>query len=487
MDADGWGSDAPQVTRTQLEKVQSAYKPTKVNISELTSQKQEPSRFAAAPKNDTPEDVVRGGYQPIGKVDIAAIRRQAQESGGLKDDRPIPVKGSYEPVGKVDIAAIRAKAQAPAPRQPEREEEQESSRSLADRSAAFSQSERLTELPKPKVSNRFGSSGAFTGTKAPAPGGFVAKPIASTAPVGAASKTFADEGGKTPAQIWAEKKAKERGISSGESSPAAGGFKSIASPIKSQSSGGWQSGYTGKKWNAVQTTHTGKSATSNNSDQNAGQEEPASGLSGGVSAARERFAGAPPIGVGRPSYPREDSEPPPLDTSSKPNAGARGVPIPGLPNRSAYDDADDDVPAVQSVNVPPPPAQRRSPSPPPDIRSSSPIRIIQPVARGKEAELEPAHDGSSAPVPRGSLAQAASTQREDETAGRRTAQAAAAATFGGAAVAAAAVVASSGGKRAVVQYDYEKAEDNEIELREGDFVTEIDQVDEDWYVYPYGP
>ena len=36
--------------------------------------------------------------------------------------------------------------------------------------------------------------------------------------------------------------------------------------------------------------------------------------------------------------------------------------------------------------------------------------------------------------------------------------------------------------RALVQYDYEKGEDNEIELREGEFVTDIDQVDADWWV-----
>jgi hypothetical protein len=39
-----------------------------------------------------------------------------------------------------------------------------------------------------------------------------------------------------------------------------------------------------------------------------------------------------------------------------------------------------------------------------------------------------------------------------------------------------------GGLRAQVQFDYEKAEDNEIELREGEFVTDIEMVDEDWWV-----
>jgi hypothetical protein len=38
------------------------------------------------------------------------------------------------------------------------------------------------------------------------------------------------------------------------------------------------------------------------------------------------------------------------------------------------------------------------------------------------------------------------------------------------------------GKRALIQYDYEKAEDNELELTEGDYVTNIEMVDEDWWM-----
>jgi hypothetical protein len=41
---------------------------------------------------------------------------------------------------------------------------------------------------------------------------------------------------------------------------------------------------------------------------------------------------------------------------------------------------------------------------------------------------------------------------------------------------------AKGGKRALVQYDYEKAEDNEIELKEGDYVTKIEMVDDDWWM-----
>ncbi|KAF1949484.1 hypothetical protein CC80DRAFT_429222 [Byssothecium circinans] len=482
-DADGWGSDAPQLSRTQLEKVESAYKPTKVNIAELTSRRDE-STSSTPSQNDRPE-VVKGAYQPVGKVDIAAIRAQAKNTG--QDSRPTVVKGAYEPIGKVDIAAIRAKAQAgpPAPSNRGNDEVEEAPKSLPERSSAFSQQERLTSLPKPKVANKFGGASAFTGTKAPAPSEFGTKSIAASAPIGTASKTFADQGGKTPAQIWAEKKAAQ---GQPVKSPV------MATPsVQAQRSGdgGWKSGYTGKSWAPVSTTRTGQSATSNLSEQRTGephQEEPAS-PAGGFSALKDRFKGAAPMGA--PTA-RSDSSPPPMDMSSKPNAGARGVPMPGLPSRPAESD-EDDVPAVQHQRLPSPPPQPRSPSPEP---SGSPVRIAMPVARGREPELSPA-ENRAPPMPNRSLDQAAQQARDvspeprvaDKDPARGAGAAVAAATFGAAAVGAGvAVAAASGdggsgqGQRALVQYDYEKAEDNEIELREGEYVTNIDMVDEDWWM-----
>ncbi|KAJ4345441.1 actin binding protein [Didymosphaeria variabile] len=502
-DADGWGADAPEVTRSQLEKVESAYKPTKVNLAELTS-KREPSRYQAPEPQATASDVVKGGYQPIGKVDIAALRAQAKSSA--QDDRPTVVKGAYEPTGKVDIAAIRAKAQAPPPSSnfapaatgtsARGDENEESPKSLAERSAAFKQPERLTSLPKPKVANKFGGASAFTGTKAPTPSEFGVKPtIQATAPIGAASKTFADQGGKTPAQLWAEKKAAQ-----GQSVKSFAGSEGVTSPVQAQKSGGWQSGYTGKSWAPVQTTRTGQSATSNLSEQRTGgepqqQEEPSS-PAGGVGALKDRFAGAAPMGAPT-SRPIPEPSPPALDNLSKPNAGARGVPMPGLPSRPAEpEEEEEDVPAVQHQRVPsPPPQPPRSPSPEP---SGSPVRIAMPVGRGAApAELSPAEE-QPPPMPTRGLSQAAKQHRdlspepqvESHDPARGAGAAVAAATFGSGAVAGAAIGAAagaaagggSGGKRAVAQYDYEKAEDNELELAEGELVTDIDMVDDDWWM-----
>jgi drebrin-like protein len=387
VDSDGWGEDAPEITRTQLEKVGTAYQPTKVNLAEYSHGKKSPEG----------PDAVRGAYQPVGKVDIAEIRRQAK-AGGAQDDRPTTIKGAYEPVGKVDIAAIRARAQPPVEFQPQTtgDDDYEPQPSLADRSAAFQQSERITTLPKPRVANKLGGIGSFGGTRAPVPAGFAPKTNPTAAPVGTASRTFADQGGKTPAQIWAEKKALAGGVVAAAAVPAV-----AAGIVASQKSGdgGWKSGYTGKSWAAVQTTTTGQSATSNNDEPpvNAEQEEEEA-PSTNISSIRDRFAAAPP----------------PVDFGSRPGASGR--------------------------TVPPPPEEEEV------VRSSSPIRVALPIRKAAEPEPEPTP--APRPVP----------------------------------IAASGPAAASAGKKAIVQYDYEKAEDNEIELKEGEYVTEIEAVDPDWWM-----
>ena len=506
VDEDGWGQDAPPVTRTQLEKVQSSYQPTKVNMRDLSSQKPGASHFNGTGSNNsapTNRDVVRGGYQPIGKVDIAALRRQAQEEGDTPDDRPHVVKGSYEPVGKVDIAAIRARAQKPAEgamspvvtgtsvRSSERGEEE---KPLLDRSAAFSTSERLTSLPKPKLANRFGSgTSSFAGTKAPTPGGFglESKPTPAAPPLGA-GRTFADQGGKTPAQIWAEKKARERGLSGASDNPPANTGRP-PSHIANQNSGEWKSGYGGKSWAPVQTTRTGQSSGSlgqqRTGQEEDSQEEAPSSLAGGIGAIRDRFKGAPPMGASNIGSGISAPSPPPLDTSSKPNAG-RGIPIPGLPTRPSRQEDEEEV----APRMPTPPAQPPSPNPPtpPCMDSGSPIRVAMPVSRGhNEQEVEDARDEQFSPppsMPARSLAQAIPLEEDltEEPTGhdpaRGAGEAAAAASFGGGAVEPAQHRGHGSGKRALVQYDYEKAEDNELELKEGEYITNIEMVDEDWWM-----
>lgn len=461
VDEDGWGADAPPVTRSQLEKVAPAYKPTKVNMSELVKN-QEPSQFNGSSKQDDAPGVVRGAYQPIGKVDIAAIRAAAKNQ---EDLRPTPVKGSYEPVGKVDIAAIRARAQKPA----EQQEDDAPRPSLAERSSAFSQpaqSERLTSMPKPKVANKFGGASTFTGTKAPTPAGLGlgAPKLPAAPPVGAASRTFADQGGKTPAQLWAEKKARERGESGSGSTIT----PPLTSPMAAQKSGSeWKSGYSGKSWAPIQTGAYGRGITGQKTGENEepGREEQPASPSGGISALRDRFKEASPMGAAAPSLPRAatgaSDTAPPLPDSSRPSGGFA---LPGLPSRPAADNQEEEE-------------EQEEPA--------SPIRVAVPVPRAPEPELEPAPQKlpeRPVPVPE-ELPAEEDLQEEQEThdLARGAATAVAEESFGHDQVQES-QAAGSGGKRAVIEYDYEKAEDNEIELKEGEYVTNIEMVDEDWWM-----
>lgn len=516
VDEDGWGEDAPPVTRTQLEKVQSSYQPTKVNMRELSSQKPEISRFNGSSKDDVAEssNVIKGGYQPIGKVDIGALRRQAQETSDTKDDRPSIVKGSYEPVGKVDIAAIRARAQRPA-EEPHRTPSDVfpsvtgfSGRSIdhgneefshPSRSGPLTTSERLTSLPKPKVGKRFGSSASnFSGTEAPKPRGFDSGSLnSSAAPSVGVGRTFADQGGKTPAQLWAEKKARERGLSGGDGSQPLSSSGGPTPPLVSQASGSgeWKSGYGGRSWAPVQTTRTGQSSgrlgqqlTGEDSQEAA----PASPV-GGVGAIKERFKDVPPIGMGNIDNNRVAPSPPPLDTTNKPNAG-RGNANPSLPSRPTQGTLEKNV-EQQEVSrlLTPPPQPPRSPTPPtpPAPDTGSPIRVARPVGRGDTQEITNAREEQFSPppaMPIRSLAHATPDEDDliEEPSGhdpaRAAGQAAAAASFGTELVAHPQPGIHASGQRALVQYDYDKNEDNEVELKEGDYVTNIEMVDEDWWM-----
>ncbi|KAL9056141.1 MAG: hypothetical protein Q9162_003102 [Coniocarpon cinnabarinum] len=466
--SDGW-ADAPQPTRSQLEKVAPAYQRTNVDMASLSSQRQEPSRFQQpTPSSNGNPDVVKGGYQPIGKVDIAAIRREAQEKGAVRDERPTAVKGSYEPVGKVDIGAIRARAQGPGGSASPPASMSPSATGTSQRSADNDAgSGRLSALPKPKPAGGLGSSN-FTGTRAPLPTSFDSQPSVPNAQVGAAGRTFADSAGKTPAQQWAERRA----MAGGAPTPSADTSRTIpAQTSGGGQAGGWQSSYSGKKWDAVQTTKTGASGASSNrtgeddaAPISARDEEPASTPAGGVSAMRDRFKNAPiPSAASGP--------PPPMDITSKPNAAR---------------------PAEETQRVPPPPPQVPRPDDedededegPGDeaaLRPQSPIRIARPIARTEEpAPLPKAEEEEEAPVmPVRSLERALPSESrldaepavEDDDTARAVAEQAAAPTTGG-----------TKGRTAIAQYDYEKAEDNEIELREGEQITGIDMVDDDWWM-----
>lgn len=164
------------------------------------------------------------------------------------------------------------------------------------------------------------------------------------------------------------------------------------------------------------------------------------------------------------------------------NQGATALSGRGLPEQDVSQDAsfaEDQYEEVSRQNVPTPPPQPRSPTPPtPAERESSPIRIAMPVSGGhSEPVVQDAHEEQHSPpqaLPIRSLEEALPQEEELEDSGHDAARAAAQ-------TAATDLPSSTASIQAVVQYDYEKAEDNEIELREGEFVTDIEMVDEDWW------
>nr|ABO33305.1 AbpA [Aspergillus nidulans] len=455
-DDDGWGPDAPPVTRTNLEKVEPAYKPTRVNIQELKSEKQnEPTVNPSLTTGHQPDGVIKGGYQPIGKVDIAAIRRQAREAGNLTDDRPEPVKGAYQPVGKVDIAAIRARAQKP----DETDTSSKGSSARPDGSSGpttdldSTESSRLTSLPKPKVTNKFASSTSFTGTKPPLPGGnaLSATPVP---PIGSASRTFADQGGKTPAQLWAEKKAKER---SQEPAAAEESTKpAVANNVQSQLSGvrEWKSSYTGRTWAPVQTTHTGKSVENNRT-------EVAGSFATGMPTP-EAITAQQSEGIAQDQL----TQGPPKEAPSSPEAGepVSSLSIPAEATAGVPREPQAPQPPVLQTQIPESSTLERSEG------ESSPIRVAMPVAKDAIDD----HETRNAATMAEPLERPEEVSLVDSDENRLTQNA----DFEAVPIGKAGV----GELRALVHYDYEKAEDNEVDLREGEFVTEIEMVDKDWWL-----
>lgn len=165
--------------------------------------------------------------------------------------------------------------------------------------------------------------------------------------------------------------------------------------------------------------------------------------------------------------------------------------MPGLPKRQPSPDAEEDnIPDEYPTHMPaPPPQPPRSPSPEAeDDAPSSPIRIAMPVARTNVKAIEPAF--SPPTMPTASLSKVVpheddltpEPRSEGHDPARAAAEMTAATTFGAAAVSSANPGAKKSGKSAVVQFDYEKAEDNELELKEGERVVNIEMVDEDWWM-----
>lgn len=368
---------------------------------------------------DTPKTNDRGRVEPE-KSKVFETKEPANE----------PVKSSYQPIGRPDINALRAQGEAQNPSlsssagtsyQPV---EVPKTGSLADRMAAFTNKNAAsdsTNVPTARkasnpLASRFG--GSIGGTKPTVP----STGARDSQAIGGLGKNFGSENGKTPAQLWAERKARERG-------------ESIPEPIK----------------------EAPVKATTYDDDENEDR--------AGVASIRDRFAAAniqdepeapkpvslpPPPRMARSATPepeeaeqdyeevRETAHPPPPPMSSRPG-GSVLPPPPTMPMREDTPEPDPESepePDAEPVYEPESePEVERVPSPEPEpVKNSFKAQLEQSLGGGGGVKASAPVFATDAP---------AATHSHTETA--------------------------SSAPKATVLYEYEAQEDNEINLAEGEF------------------
>jgi hypothetical protein len=406
---------------------------------------------------------------------MAALRAGKSDT---TSSTPEIVKSSYTPIGKVDIAAIRAQA---------KEQQQFLSQKEQSSDNAFSYVGTTgytpVQLPKPKpITSNFGGGSvprtfgttprSATGTIAPMPNA----PIRESKVIGGASKNFAaDASGKTPSQLWAERKARERGSS--------GVTPDIApqTPLPT---------LTRAEVAAVKPpgTYVEDSA-----------EVIGKPVSGGVAAMRERFA-RQSLDEEQPSLPISPgtTRPPPMRARESPT-----ISVPKSPPIASSDD----------VPSPPPVALGSKPTPSKTYQSIDDI-----VAAGagagvglgvgamagkafhhdepEEEEHEVEHSPPSLPAPPQqetwdtTKPAEVSEDEEDDNVARQRSQIYAEQEHepehyveddtheGSHHYTETSAQSAQSGKTAIVLFDYEAQEDNEINLSEGQIITEIEFIDD---------
>jgi hypothetical protein len=393
-------------------------------------------------------DTVKGGYQPVGKVDIAAIRARSQND---RDDRPTPVKGVYEPIGKVDIAAIKAQAQR-------RDETSDTGTTPPLDTVSLMAQTPGRVLPHDQVIKPVKPvSKTFIGTKPPVPIplGFGTSQ-ASTAPVvGIAGRTFANERGKTPAQIWAEKRAKNDAHDKPISAPVA----NDSSTAQSQ----WKSGYKGKNWAPVQTASYGRSLAAESD----------------ASASTERIP---------------EVDPSTGDTSNLTTLGQHDG---GHEFSDKFSPPDEPITVVKSANSESHISGKHQEHQTNEDAPSRPVQQSQDSARrsdqtgdillsGASAASDSTHVIELSNMPQrlaetdtGSIGHSALHQAATESPDMISSDTPATALSHPNTVDASHTPAA--GNRARVRYDYDRAEDNEISLIVDDIITSLEMVDDDWW------
>lgn len=389
-------------------------------------------------KRDDSWDAPKPSTAPKSKVQDSPVRtlRTTEE----------PIKSSYQPIGRPDIDALRSQAQTDSPSltsektgtayQPA---DIPKTGSLDDRMSAFTKPSSSDSSPPAsrKVSNplasRFGSGAS--GTKPLVPTG---APRESKA-IGGLARNFGSEGGKTPSQLWAERKARERG-------------ESIPEPMKEA---------------PVKATTYGRDDDEQDSNN--------------VGALRERFANTSMA---------EDV--PPVPVSNQSHATATRSISPETSYKEPEAPSEDDEESESAHGTAPPVTTSTRPGHSAISAQSSPAAPVQAEELYEEDDAPPpVRERLLSPEP-ASIKHDFKAQLEQSLGGSNAAGSAP--LFGQEASASA--VEQSTTLTAKVLYEYEAQEDNELSLIEGGtgmsfsksslylltfIVTDIEQIDEGWW------
>lgn len=425
QDVDEWGGEKEieerDFEKQPLESVPSAYKPTKVDINELRKQKSDTVSSKAAPS---------------------------------------PAQESKADVG--DLSGIKT---------------------LGERTKAYQlagDDGRLTSLPKPKVNHSVASR--YTAAAASSTGPtFGAKPNFGLSVerkekiVGGLSRNFGAENGKTPAQLWAEKRGQYKDVPDDEK------------PVRASNASENVSGDLETKFKSLQVNKGDEEEEKE--DEAKFQPSPTIIKPAFQAPPKRNLPPAPvPVLVTKEEEEEESSEETPTDEVEEATpapAPESSLPARKLPPLPAREETKDE-PKLQEPAAPSLPRRE----------SEENVSGISAVAqydyeRDEDNEVEFNEgdiiveiefvdeewwSGKNSRTGETGLFPGSYVTIKDETQ-----------TADGASAAAQAPAphteptASSEGKSAIAEYEYEKEEDNEITFAEGDLIIEIDFVDEDWW------
>lgn len=395
------------------------------------------------------------------------------------------VPSAYKPT-KVDIAELRKQksdtiSSKIAPSKPqESKSELAEQKTLGDRMKAFQlagDDGRLTSLPKPKVNHSVASRYTAASSSSSAPT-FGAKPHFGQSLdkkdklVGGLSRNFGAENGKTPAQLWAEKRGKFKDVNHDEE-PVHASSTSDSRELESEFKS-----FQVKEEEDEKETEESAVATKDEEEEEEEEEKhdfkptiikPAVG---GFPAPPKRVLPSAPVEEEEEEKEEEEEVPapapvpslparnlPPLPTREEPKAE---LPTPSMPKRET-EEGKVGISAVAQYDY------EKDEDNEVEFNEGDIIVEIEFVDEewwsGKNSRT-----GKTGLFP-GSYV---TVQDESETAEKPSSAPEAPAT-------ATDSPAGSEGKTAVAEYEYEKEEDNEITFAEGDLIIEIDFVDEDWW------